>query len=133
MSAVPQTPAGLPVKRPESFFIGGQWIKPSTKGKLDVISPVTEQLVMQFAEAAPADVDKAVAAARKAFDTGPWPHMSASERGKALLKVAELLKARLPELAHTWTTQVGAPISLTTYLSGQPPQLFDYYGNLIQS
>jgi acyl-CoA reductase-like NAD-dependent aldehyde dehydrogenase len=133
MSAVPQTPAGLPVKRPESFFIGGQWIKPSAKGKLDVISPVTEQVVMQLAEAAPADVDKAVAAARKAFDTGPWPRMSAAERGKALLKVAELLQARLPELAHTWTTQVGAPISLTTYLSGQPPQLFEYYGNLIQS
>jgi aldehyde dehydrogenase (NAD+) len=59
--------------------------------------------------------------------------MSPQERGQALLKVAELLKARLPELAHTWTTQVGAPISLTTYLSGQPPELFEYYGKLIQS
>jgi acyl-CoA reductase-like NAD-dependent aldehyde dehydrogenase len=133
MSAVPQMPAGLPVKSPDSFFIGGQWVKPSGKSKLDVISPVTEQVVMQFAEAAPADVDKAVAAARKAFDTGPWPRMSTQERGQALLKVAELLKARLPELAHTWTTQVGAPISLTSYLSGQPPQLFEYYGRLIQS
>ncbi|HUL83563.1 MAG TPA: aldehyde dehydrogenase family protein, partial [Gammaproteobacteria bacterium] len=133
MSAVPHVPAGLPVKSPDSFFIGGQWVKPSGKGKLDVISPVTEQVVMKFAEAAPADVDKAVAAARKAFDSGPWPRMSAQERGKALLKVAELLKARLPELATTWTTQVGAPISLTRYLSGQPPQLFEYYGTLIQS
>src|SRR5215471_455891 len=133
MSAVPQMPAELPVKSPDSFFIGGQWVKPSAKGTLEVISPVTEQVVMKFAEAAPADVDKAVAAARKAFDTGPWPRMSAQERGRALLKVAELLKARLPELATTWTTQVGAPISLTRYLSTQPSQLFEYYGNLIQS
>jgi aldehyde dehydrogenase (NAD+) len=59
--------------------------------------------------------------------------MSAKERGAALLKVAEQLKARLPELATTWTTQVGAPISLTRYLSGQPPELFEYYGKLIQS
>jgi len=133
MSAVPQMSAGLPVKSPDSFFIGGQWVKPAGKGKLDVISPVTEQVVMKFPEAAPADVDRAVAAARKAFDTGPWPRMAAQERGKALLKVAELLKARLPELATTWTTQMGAPISLTRYLSGQPPQLFEYYGTLIQS
>ena len=47
--------------------------------------------------------------------------------------MAELLKVRLPELATTWTTQVGAPISLTRYLSSQPAQLFEYYGNLIQS
>jgi acyl-CoA reductase-like NAD-dependent aldehyde dehydrogenase len=133
MSAVPQTPADLPVKHPDCFFIDGQWVKPAGKGTLDVISPVTERVVMRFPEATPADVDRAVAAARKAFDSGPWPRMSAEERGKALLKVAELLKARLPELATTWTTQVGAPISLTRYLSGQPPELFEYYGNLIQS
>jgi acyl-CoA reductase-like NAD-dependent aldehyde dehydrogenase len=126
-------PAELPVQSPDCFFIGGKWEKPSGNGKLEVISPVTEQVVMRFAEATPADVDKAVAAARKAFDTGPWPRMSAQERGQALLKVAELLKARIPELATTWTTQVGAPISLTRYLSAQPPQLFEYYGTLIQS
>jgi aldehyde dehydrogenase (NAD+) len=133
MSAVPQSKNGIPVKSPDAFFIGGKWEKPATRGKLDVISPVTEQVIMQFPEASPADVDKAVAAARKAFDSGPWPRMSAQERGSALLKVAELLKERLPELATTWTTQVGAPISLTRYLSAQPSQLFEYYANLIQS
>jgi acyl-CoA reductase-like NAD-dependent aldehyde dehydrogenase len=133
MSAVPQTTPDLPVKFPDAFFIGGKWEKPAGKNKLEVISPVTEQVVMRFAEASPADVDKAVAAARKAFDEGPWPRMTAQERGKALLKVAELLKARLPELATTWTTQVGAPISLTRYLSSQPAQLFEYYGKLILS
>jgi acyl-CoA reductase-like NAD-dependent aldehyde dehydrogenase len=133
MSAVPQAKLPLPIKNPQAFFIGGKWVKPAGTGKLDVISPVTEQIVMTFPEASPRDVDAAVAAAREAFDKGPWPRMSAQERGAALLKVAENLKARLPDLATTWTTQVGAPISLTRYLSGQPPELFEYYGKLIQS
>ena len=133
MSAVPQTKPAFPIKNPNAFFIGGKWEKPSGTSKLSVISPVTEEVVATFPEAQPRDVDRAVAAAREAFDKGPWPRMSAQERGAALLKVAEQLKARLPELATTWTTQVGAPISLTRYLSGQPPELFEYYGKLIQS
>jgi hypothetical protein len=85
MSAVPQSKNGIPVKSPDAFFIGGKWEKPAAKAKLDVISPVTEQVIMQFPEASPADVDRAVAAARQAFDSGPWPRMSAQERGAALL------------------------------------------------
>jgi aldehyde dehydrogenase (NAD+) len=133
MSAVPQTKPAFPIKNPNAFFIGGKWEKPSGTAKLSVISPVTEEVIQTFPEAQPRDVDRAVAAAREAFDKGPWPRMSAQERGAALLKVAEQLKSRLPELATTWTTQVGAPISLTRYLSGQPPELFEYYGKLIQS
>jgi aldehyde dehydrogenase (NAD+) len=131
-AAVLQNKTELSIKHPNAFFIGGKWEKPLGAGKLKVISPVTEEVVMTFPEAAPADVDRAVAAAREAFDKGPWPRMSPQERGEALLKVAANLKARLPELAQAWTTQVGAPISLTQYLSGQPPELFEYYGNLIQ-
>jgi aldehyde dehydrogenase (NAD+) len=127
------TKTELSIKNPHSFFINGKWQKPAASGKLEVISPVTEEVVATFAAATPADVDRAVAAAREAFDKGPWPRMSAQERGAALLKVAEQLRARLPELAQAWTTQVGAPISLTRYLSGQPPELFEYYGKLIQS
>ena len=132
-AAALQEKTSISIKHPNAFFIGGKWEKPKGNGRLDVISPVTEEVVATFPEASPADVDRAVAAAREAFDKGPWPRMSAQERGAALLKVAEQLKARLPELATTWTTQVGAPISLTRYLSGQPPELFEYYGKLIQS
>src|SRR6187200_1983713 len=133
MSAVAQPKAEPSIKAPHSFFIGGQWQKPAANGRLSVISPVTEQVVMTFAEATPADVDRAVAAAREAFDRGPWPRMTPAERGAKLLKVAELLRARQPELAQLWTTQVGAAISFTKYVSGQPADLFEYYGKLIQS
>lgn len=132
MSAAINSVTELSIKSPERFFIGGQWESPAGSGKLQVISPVTEQPVMTFAEASPADVDKAVAAAREAFDNGPWPRMSATERGEKLIRVAEMLRARLPEIAQAWTTQVGAPISFTRYVAGQSPDLFEYYGTLIQ-
>jgi len=48
MSAVPQSKSPLPIKNPQAFFIGGKWVKPAGAGKLDVISPVTEQVVMTF-------------------------------------------------------------------------------------
>jgi aldehyde dehydrogenase (NAD+) len=131
-AAVPLNPTSF-IKAPQALFIGGEWVKPSTSRQLSVISPATEETLMRFAEASEQDMDRAVAAAREAFDRGPWPRMSAQERGQYLIKVAELLKQRLPELAHTWTAQVGAPISLTQYLVHQAPELFEYYGKLIQT
>jgi acyl-CoA reductase-like NAD-dependent aldehyde dehydrogenase len=133
MSAAAEALRGLSFKSPDRFFIGGRWVKPSSGDTLEVISPVTEETVMKFAAAAPADVDKAVAAAREAFDHGPWPRMSAAERGQKLIELADILRSRLADVAQAWTTQVGAPISFTRYVAGQSPDLFEYYGNLIQS
>jgi acyl-CoA reductase-like NAD-dependent aldehyde dehydrogenase len=101
------------VRSPRSFFIGGQWSKPSSERELSVVSPVTEEVLLKFADATERDVDTAVAAARAAFDDGPWPRMSAGERAQMLRKVADILERRLPELSNAWTAQVGAPISLT--------------------
>jgi aldehyde dehydrogenase (NAD+) len=132
MSAAADALHGLSFKAPERFFIGGRWVKPSSGDTLNVISPVTEESVMHFAAAAPGDVDAAVAAAREAFDNGPWPRMSAAERGQKLIELAAILRSRLPDIAQAWTTQVGAPISFTRYVAGQSPDLFEYYGKLIQ-
>jgi len=60
------------LKHPDRFFIGGEWVKPSSERMLDVVSPSTEQTILRVAEAREADVDRAVSAARKAFDEGPW-------------------------------------------------------------
>jgi len=88
---------------------------------------------MTFPDGTPDDMDRAVAAARAAFDTGPWPRLSPQERGAMLMKVAAVLQRRLPELADVWTAQVGAPISLTKYASTQAPGLFEFYGKMIQT
>jgi acyl-CoA reductase-like NAD-dependent aldehyde dehydrogenase len=94
---------------------------------------VTEEEIMTFPDGTPDDMDLAVAAARAAFDAGPWPRLSAQERGAMLMKVAAVLQRRLPELADVWTAQVGAPISLTKYASTQAPGLFEFYGKMIQT
>jgi aldehyde dehydrogenase (NAD+) len=120
------------VTHPHSLFIDGAWTKPATGRLLTVISPVTEEPVATFAEATEADVDRAVAAARAAFDQGPWPRMTVDERAAALHKVAEALRARHEQLAQAWTLQVGAVITFTRYASAQPAQLFDFYADQIR-
>ena len=72
--------AHAPIKHPDMFFIDGQWTKPSSAAKIDVINSATEELFASVAEAQEADINRAVAAARKAFDHGPWPRMSHAER-----------------------------------------------------
>jgi acyl-CoA reductase-like NAD-dependent aldehyde dehydrogenase len=119
-------------RAPERFFIGGRWLEPISRQTLKVVSPSTEDLLFSYPEAGPADIDRAVAAARDAFDNGPWPRMAPSERAAALRRVADNLTARLDEIANAWTVQVGAPISLTKKLVGQNPTLFRYYADLIE-
>jgi acyl-CoA reductase-like NAD-dependent aldehyde dehydrogenase len=92
---------------PDKLFIGGIWIGPSSEARIELVSPVTEQLVGAVAAADAADVDRAVAAARRAFDEGPWPGMTAVERGGFLARLAEALTARHEELSHAWTGQMG--------------------------
>ena len=121
------------IHAPDRLFLNGTWQAPSGKGKLSVISPVTEEEILTFPDGTPADMDKAVASARAAFDNGPWPSMSAQERGDMLLKVSAILTRRFPEIVSAWTTQVGAPIALTQYASKQVPGLFEFYGKMIQT
>lgn len=100
---------------------------------LDVIAPHTEEVLLQYREATTGDVDRAVAAARHAFDHGPWPRMAPAERGAALKRVAGLLAERLPALAEAWTGQVGAVIGFTRKASAQVPGLFSFYGDMAGS
>jgi acyl-CoA reductase-like NAD-dependent aldehyde dehydrogenase len=123
----------LSIHASDCVFVDGGWAPPKGKGKLSVISPATEETIMTFPDGTPEDMDRAVASARTAFDSGPWPRMTAQERGEALLKVAAILQRRLPDIANVWTSQVGIPISLAGYLAQQVPGLFEFYGKLIQT
>jgi acyl-CoA reductase-like NAD-dependent aldehyde dehydrogenase len=121
----------LTVKFPTALFIDGIWVKPHTDRTLEVISPTTEEVLLRVPEASERDVDRAVAAARVAFDTGPWPRLTAAQRSEYLLRVADNLEKRSVELANVWTSQMGAPISFTKHLVSQAPTLFRFYAELI--
>lgn len=120
-------------RAPDRFFINGEWVAPKSSNMLEVISPVTEEVLFTFPEASEADMDRAVAAARDAFDNGPWPRLSPTERAGYLRKVAAHLTERLDDIAAAWTLQVGAPISLTKKLVPQNPTLFNYYADLAET
>jgi aldehyde dehydrogenase (NAD+) len=122
---------GAGLKAPERFFIDGDWVAPRSGRMLDVISPVTEERILSYPEAGPDEIDRAVAAARRAFDLGPWPRMEPAERAGILRRAGDLVAGRLEEIACAWTTQVGAPISLTKKLVGQNATLLRYYADLI--
>jgi len=77
----------LPLTR-DTFFIDGQWVAPSSSGRIEVISPRSEVVVGSVPEGQPADIDRAVAAARKAFDSGSWPRMSVEERAVVMRRIA---------------------------------------------
>jgi aldehyde dehydrogenase (NAD+) len=64
----------------DELLIGGRWVQPSSDRRIVSISPVTEEAITHVPEAQPADIDAAVAAARRASDEGPWPRMAPAER-----------------------------------------------------
>jgi acyl-CoA reductase-like NAD-dependent aldehyde dehydrogenase len=99
------------VQRHDALFIGGTWSTPRTDDVIEVISPSTEAPVAQAAAAGAGDVDAAVAAARSAFDDGPWPRLDPSERIAVVRRLAERYGERRAEMAELITTEIGAPIS----------------------
>ncbi len=133
MEQFSKTISGIKGRGAASLFIDGEWRPSSGTVVLDVVTPHNEELVLQYNEPTIADVDIAVAAARRAFDTGPWPRMKPEERAVYLQKVADLLTARMPELAEAWTGQVGAVIGFTSKASYQCPGLFKFYADLCQT
>jgi acyl-CoA reductase-like NAD-dependent aldehyde dehydrogenase len=97
--------------RDDELFIGGTWSLPSTDHRIDVVSPHTEQTVASVAAAAPPDVDRAVTAARDAFDSGTWPRTDPADRIAAVRRFAEAYGRRRADMADLITTELGAPIS----------------------
>jgi aldehyde dehydrogenase (NAD+) len=94
----------------DKLFIGTKWEAPSGSGTIDVISPHSEELVGRVPEATEADVDRAVAAARQAFDRGPWPRMTPQERIAVVQKFTEIYATRLADMAAVITEEMGSPM-----------------------
>ena len=94
----------------DSFFIAGRFAKAHGTRHLEVISPFTEETIGRFPAAEEADIDDAVAAARAAFDDGPWPRMSLEERVAVVEGMVPLLRTRLNELVDLQVAEMGSPV-----------------------
>jgi betaine-aldehyde dehydrogenase len=94
----------------DKLFIGGAWVEPAGTGTIDVISPHSEERVGRVPEGTNADVDRAVAAARKAFDEGEWPRLAPEERITAVRRFADIYSTKFDEMSNLITTEMGSPI-----------------------
>ncbi len=93
------------------LLIDGKW-RDSVSGKtFETLNPATEEVIAEVAEGDAADVDLAVKAARKAFDSGPWRAMDARDRGRLINRLADLIEENIDELAELETLDNGKPIS----------------------
>jgi aldehyde dehydrogenase (NAD+) len=95
----------------EKLFIGGEWVEPETSATIDVVSAHTERVIGRVPDASPADMDRAVAAARQAFDDGPWPRMTPAERAEGIKRLSGAVQSRAQDLADTISSENGSPKS----------------------
>jgi aldehyde dehydrogenase (NAD+) len=109
----PETAAAEFLRKPHQLLIDGHRVPSSSGRTFKSLNPATEEVIATIAEGNEADVNRAVAAARRAFE-GPWRTMRAAERGNLLLKWAELLKRHADEIIEIESLDGGKPISATT-------------------
>jgi aldehyde dehydrogenase (NAD+) len=105
----------------QQLFIGGEWVDPAGTGTIDVISPHSEELVGRVPEGTPADIDRAIAVARDAFDNGEWPRLAPEERMAAVQKFSEAYAAHIPDMAEVITEEMGSPISFSNLAQSPAP------------
>jgi 4-(gamma-glutamylamino)butanal dehydrogenase len=114
------------------LFIGGKWIDPQNDTRLDTISPLNGSVITQIAEAGAKDVDVAVAAARKAFESGRWSKAAPAERKRVMLKIADLIDKNALELAVLGVRDNGTEISMALKAEpGSAAGTFRYYAEAI--
>jgi betaine-aldehyde dehydrogenase len=114
----------------KKMWINGEWVSSKSGKLMDVVNPATGKVMAQVPEAGGDDVALAVKAARDAFDEGPWGKTMHRERGQALQKVAELLRARAAEFAETDTKNMGKPIVEAEFDVADAAHCFEYYAGL---
>jgi acyl-CoA reductase-like NAD-dependent aldehyde dehydrogenase len=116
----------------DKLYVNGEWIQPAGKGMLDVINSTTEEVMGRVPEGSPEDINRAVAAARAAFDS--WSTTSSSERAGFLEKISAGLAARQNEIAAIIASEVGMPLPLATMVqAGMPIMVMGSYARLLGS
>jgi aldehyde dehydrogenase (NAD+) len=105
----------------DAFFIDGGWAAPATSDLIEVINPATEEVAARVPDGSPADIDAAVAAARKAFDEGPWPQTSPQERIDVVQSFSNLYAGKMAEMADLITLEMGSPTSFSNLAQSPAP------------
>src|SRR6202163_1018594 len=112
------------------MYIHREWTASKSSKTFPVYDPSTEEMIAQVPDAGADDVNRAVAAAKAAFEDGPWSTSTAQERGRVLFRLAEKIRANLPALAELECRNTGKPIVEAEYDINDVATCFEYYGGL---
>src|ERR1700749_3487702 len=120
---------------PRQLFIDGQWVDAASGKTFETPDPSTGDTLANIAEGDAEDIERAVRAARRAFDVGPWSRLTASERGRIIWKIGDLILEHADELAQLESLDNGKPFAVARaadvplaadlfhYMAGGPPQM----------
>src|SRR5258708_39597187 len=124
-------PAGVQTDvKTYQMFINGEWTASQSSKTFPVYDPSTEEVIAQVPDANSDDVNRAVAAAKAAFEEGPWSTSTAQERGRVLFRLSEKIRANLPALAELECRNTGKPIVEAEFDITDAATCFEYYGGL---
>ena len=112
------------------LLINNEWVTAQTSKTFDVINPANGEFIASVQEGGSADVDAAIEAARRAFDTGPWRKMRACDRGRLLLRFADLIEANREELSHIEVLDNGMPLAFANHLITGASEWTRFYAGL---
>ena len=123
----------VPLRHADRFFIGGEWVTPSSDATIDVIDSDTEEVYFSVPEAQAADIERAVTAARTAFDQGPWPAMTHVDRAEFLRGIGDGLRRRADDIGQIWPRESGALHLIAQHSAAGTAAGFDYYADLAKT
>src|SRR5213083_1543727 len=124
-------PAGVKTEvRTYQMYVNGEWVESKSSKTFPVYDPATEEVIAQVPDSNADDVDRAVAAAKSAFEDGPWATTTAQERGRVLFRLADKVRQNLPTLAELECRNTGKPIVEAEYDLTDVATCFEYYGGL---
>ena len=112
------------------MFINGEWVASNNAKTFPVYDPSTEEVIAEVPDSNAKDVDRAVAAAKDAFENGSWGRSTAQERGRVLFKLADAVRQNTAALAELEARNSGKPIVEAEYDMGDVATCFEYYGGL---
>ncbi|MBB5536497.1 aldehyde dehydrogenase family protein [Rhizobium giardinii] len=116
----------------DRLYIDGEWVRPEKGGTLDVVDPATEAVIHKAPAGTSGDIDKAVKAARYAFDSGPWPHFTGTERAAYLRAMADKIAEKREFLARLEVADNGKPLPEALWDIDDVVNCFNYYAGLAE-